>query len=249
LTVREVADVYQLHGMLTESEVAFLYRLGQVNHCDGVIVEIGSFKGKSTIALARGAATRHEAKIYAIDPHRIQPEEGYLEDTQAEFLANIKNAGVESRVIPMIMTSEAAAQGWNKPVRLLWIDGDHRYEPTKLDFTLWEPFVVEGGIVAMHDTIRKNGPKRVLWEKVFGSGRFQQIAIVDNITAMRKVKKTGFLAGARNTLTLCLRGLYIGARKSRVPYSKPAGRWLLRKLTAQAWFPLALFIFSISIAR
>jgi hypothetical protein len=84
------------------------------------------------------------------------------------------------------MTSEAAAQGWDKPIRLLWIDGDHRYEPAKLDFTLWEPFLVEAGILAMHDTIRKNGPKRVLWENVFRSGRFQEIAIVDNITAVRQ---------------------------------------------------------------
>lgn len=248
-TVREVADVYKIPGMLTDGEVDFLYRLGQVNHCAGVIVEIGSFKGKSTIALARGAAATHKAQVYAIDPHRIQPEEGYLEDTEAAFLANLKKGGVENQVVPMMMTSDAAVKGWDKPVRLLWIDGDHRYEPSKLDFTLWEPYVVEGGIVAMHDTIRKQGPKRVLWEYVFGSGRFQEIAIVDNITAMRKVSKTGVLATLRDYVTLGLRGIYIAARKSGIPFSKPAGRWLLRKLTVQAWFPLALFIFCTSIAR
>jgi predicted O-methyltransferase YrrM len=248
-TVQEVADIYKLGGMLTNSEVDFLYRLGKVNHCDGVIVEIGSFKGKSTIALARGAGATHKAKVYAIDPHRIQPEEGYLEDTEAAFLANIKRSGLEHQVVPMIMTSEAAAKQWSQPVRLLWIDGDHRYEPAKLDFTQWEPHVVEGGIIAMHDTIRKRGPKRVLWEHVFRSGRFHEIAIVDNITAMRKVQKVGFLAALRNYATLGLRGIYIAARKSGLPYAKPAGRWLLRKLTAQAWLPLALFIFSSNMAR
>jgi len=59
----------------------------------------------------------------------------------------------------MIMNSEKAAHGWSKPIRLLWIDGDHRYEPAQLDFKLWEPFVVEGGIIAMHDTIRKKVPR------------------------------------------------------------------------------------------
>lgn len=39
-------DVYGLPGMLTYDEVDFLYRLGQVDHCEGVIVEIGSWKGK-----------------------------------------------------------------------------------------------------------------------------------------------------------------------------------------------------------
>jgi predicted O-methyltransferase YrrM len=235
--------------MLTENEVDFLFRLGRVNHCPGVIVEIGSFKGKSTIALARGAAATHGGKVYAIDPHRIQPEEGYLEDTEAEFFANIRKGGVEEQVEPMVMTSAEAAKNWARPVRVLWIDGDHRYEPSKLDFTLWEPHVVEGGIIAMHDTIRKPGPKRVLWEKVFRSGRFQEIAIVDNITAARKVARCRPGAHLRDQATLALRAIYIAARKSRVPLAKPAGRWMLRKLTAQSWLPLALFIFCASMAR
>ena len=67
-----------------------------------------------------------------------------------EAIANIARAGVKDSVVPMIMTSEEAAKGWNQPIRLLWIDGDHRYEPAKLDFTLWEPFLVEGGILALH---------------------------------------------------------------------------------------------------
>ena len=160
--MEDLQDVHTLPGMLTAAEVECLFKLGQFNDRAGVIVEIGSWKGKSTVALARGASRVHDEKIYAIDPHGVLPEEGYLQDTSAEFLDNIKRTGVEARVVPMIMTSEAAAQGWDKPIRLLWIDGDHRYEPAKLDFTLWEPFLVEGGILAMHDTIRKNGPKRVL---------------------------------------------------------------------------------------
>ena len=247
--MKELKDVYPLPGMLTLAEIDCLFQLGQFNQCAGVIVEIGSWKGKSTVALARGAGKVHNEKIYAIDPHKILPEEGYLEDTEAEFRATIKQAGVDSRVEPLIMTSEQAARGWNKPIRLLWIDGDHRYEPAKLDFTLWEPHLVEGGILAMHDTIRKKGPKRVLWEYVFRSTRFQEIAIVDNITAVRKVKQAGYGARIRKSVTLAARALYIAARKSHVPNSRRWGRNLLRKLTAQAWMPLVLCVFSTSIAR
>jgi predicted O-methyltransferase YrrM len=235
--------------MLTAAEVECLFKLGQFNERAGVIVEIGSWKGKSTAALARGASKVHNEKVYAIDPHGVLPEEGYLQATTDEFLDNIKRAGVEASVVPMIMTSEAAARGWDKPIRLLWIDGDHRYNAAKLDFTLWEPFLVQGGLLAMHDTIRKPGPKRVLWEDVFRSGRFQEIAIIDNITAARKVKKASLLARMRNYLTLALRAIYIGARKSSVPYSKSAGRKLLRKLTSQSWLPVILFAFSANIAR
>ncbi len=247
--MKELEDVYPLPGLLTAGEVDCLYRLGQINHCSGVIVEIGSWKGKSTVALARGASRVHDAKVYAIDPHKPLPVEGYTEDTEAAFMANIEKTGVADRVVPMIMTSEQAARGWNQPVRLLWIDGDHRYEAANLDFTLWEPHVVIGGIIAMHDTIRKKGPKRVLWEKVFLSGRFQEIAIVDNITAVRKVEKRSVVGKIRDCATLALRGVYIAARKSHVPLSKPVGRYLLKTLTNQSWMPVILLVFTSSIAR
>jgi predicted O-methyltransferase YrrM len=247
--VKELDDVYHLPGMLTPAEVDCLFQLGQFNQRQGVIVEIGSWKGKSTVALARGSAKKTDEKIYAIDPHSILPEERYFEDTTSEFLANVDRAGVKDQVIPMVMTSEEAAKGWNQPIRLLWIDGDHRYEPAKLDFTLWEPFLVEGGILALHDTIRKQGPKRVLWEHVFHSSRFQEIAIVDNITAVRKVKRASMLARLRKYVTLALRAIYLASRKSRVPHSKTIGRKLLRRCTRQTWLPVILFVFSANIAR
>jgi predicted O-methyltransferase YrrM len=240
--VEKLEEVYAVPGMLTHDEVDCLYRLGQMNHCGGVIVEIGSWQGKSTIALALGAVKAHREKIYAIDPHAVQPEEGYLEDTRSAFVANIKQASVDGQVIPMIMTSKEAARDWRQPIRLLWIDGDHRYESVQQDFQLWEPFLLDGGIIALHDTIRKKGPKKVLWENVFRSCRFQDIAIVDNITAARKVRKASLLATSRKWLTIVLRGIYIGARKSRVPGSKPVGRLLLKKWTSQIWLAGPLFI-------
>lgn len=242
--MQELEDVYRLPGMLTLAEIDCLFQLGQYDQRNGVIVEIGSWKGKSTVALARGARKVNGAKIYAIDPHKILPEEGYYEDTEAEFRATLLQAGVDDCVVPMIMTSEEAARGWNQSVRLLWIDGDHRYQAAKLDFALWEPHLVEGGILAMHDTIRKRGPKRVLWEEVFRSGRFQEIAIVDNITAIRKVRRASFSARLRNYSTLALRALYIAARKGRIANSKSVGRRLLKQWTRQTWLP-AIWLISL----
>lgn|SRR5919106_1635169 len=67
------------------------------------------------------------------------------------------------------------------------------------------------GSLAMHDTIRKNRPKRVLRESVFRSDRFQEIAIVDSITAVRKVKRAFPCARLRKYVTLALRAIYIAA--------------------------------------
>ncbi len=229
--MKELYEILEVPGMLTQNEVEYLYRLGQINSGKGVIVEIGSWKGKSTISLARSSIAAGGEKVYAVDPHKPLAEEGYFEDTEAEFRKNIKEAGVEACVVPMVMTSEAAAKGWNQPIRLLWIDGDHRYEQVRQDFLLWEPHVIEGGIIAMHDTIRKKGPKRVLWESIFRSDRFQGISIVDNITAAKKVKRASVLGKLAKWLTIGFRAVYIAARKMRLPYAKPVGRWILRRLT------------------
>ena len=221
----------KVEGMLTPDEGRYLYKLAQHNPGKGAIVEIGSWKGKSTIWLALGAKAVGGDKVVAIDPHTPLPEEGYLEDTEAVFRRNIAEAEIDGHVIPMVMTSEEAVKGWNRPISLLWIDGDHRYEQARRDFLLWEPHVIEGGIVAMHDTIRKKGPRRVLWEEIFRSDRFQGISIVDNITAARKVKNTSPWGKLIKWITIGCRGLYIAARKIRIPYAKPVGRWMLKKLT------------------
>ena len=229
--MQKLEEILKLPGMLTPNEVVYLHSLAGGSPAGGVIVEIGSWKGKSTICLALGSMAAGGAKVYAVDPHKPLAEEGYVEDTEAEFAKNIKAAGVESHVVPLVMTSEHAARGWDKPVALLWIDGDHRYEQVKRDFLLWEPHVMDGGIIAMHDTIRKQGPKRVLWESVFHSDRFQGISIVDNVTAARKVSRLTIRARLAKWATIGCRALYIAARKLRLPYAKPVGRLLLRKLT------------------
>ncbi len=221
----------KVEGMLTPTEGRYLCQLAQSKPGKGVILEIGSFKGKSTISLALGSMAISGEKVYSVDPHKVLAEEGYFEDTKAEFLNNLKEAGVESHVVPMIVSSEEAAKGWDKPISLLWIDGDHRYEQVRKDFLLWEPHVIDSGLIALHDTIRKKGPKRVLWENVFRSNRFQDISIVDNITAARKMTKISFRAKILKWFAIGCRALYIAARKVRIPYAKPAGRWALKKLT------------------
>ncbi len=44
--MKTLDDVHQLPGMLSVAEVECLFRLGQFNGATGVIVEIGSWKGK-----------------------------------------------------------------------------------------------------------------------------------------------------------------------------------------------------------
>ena len=69
-------DLYGLPGLITRAEVDCLYQLGQFTACAGTIVEIGSWKGKSTIALARGAATVGDEKVHASIPIQSSQKKG-----------------------------------------------------------------------------------------------------------------------------------------------------------------------------
>lgn len=98
--MKHIPPILHVPGMLSQNEGEYLYHLAQLNPAKGVIVEIGSWKGKSTICLALGSMAVSGEKVYAVDPHKPLAEEGYTEDTEAQFRENIRNAGVESHVVP-----------------------------------------------------------------------------------------------------------------------------------------------------
>src|SRR5207247_307404 len=56
-------------GFLTEREARFLALAAACVPAQGVILEIGSFKGKSTVGLASVAARYRLGKVVAVDPH------------------------------------------------------------------------------------------------------------------------------------------------------------------------------------
>lgn len=53
--------------------------------------------------------------------------------------------------MPVAAISEQAVREVGHPVRLVFIDGDHRYESVKNDIAAWSPCVIDGGIIAFHD--------------------------------------------------------------------------------------------------
>jgi MMP 1-O-methyltransferase len=183
-------------GFLWEDEGILLYNLAKNCKGDGVIVEIGSFKGKSTTWLGNGSKEGNNVKIYAIDPHTGSSEhqkEGQKFWTFDVFKENIKKAGVEDIITPLVMFSEEAEKDFKEPIEVLFIDGAHEYEYVKLDFELWEPKVINGGYIAMHDTDDSwTGPQRIAKDLMYKSGKFRHIRIVDSITCGKKVGSNTF---------------------------------------------------------
>ena len=118
--------------------------------------------GRSTCWLASGSKMAGREKVTAVDHFRGSPEHKKGQSLEEEallrdgsllptFLKNIETAGLADHVIPMEARSRAAAEGWDKPIRLLFIDEDHSYDASKKDFENWSPHMVPGGLIAFHD--------------------------------------------------------------------------------------------------
>src|SRR5262245_17675583 len=63
----DLARVAATDGQMTDEEAACIHALAR-DATGGCIVEIGSFHGKSTVALALGARAGAGARVYAVDP-------------------------------------------------------------------------------------------------------------------------------------------------------------------------------------
>lgn len=143
-------------GWLSLREAMVLYELARCVPASGEIVEIGSYKGRSTIALAYGAKYGNQkGYVWAIDPHEgVIQENGHPVEngTFQEFQDNTERAGIADIVRPLVMTSREASRKWKKTIRLLFIDGLHDERHATEDYSLWAPFVSrEGGVIAFHD--------------------------------------------------------------------------------------------------
>ena len=164
-------------GFLSEREARFLMLAAAAAPVDGAIVEIGSFKGRSTVGLAYVAQRYGLGSVVAIDPHTspstTDPDFGSRTSSYDEFQENLRRARVADAVEIRRAFSQEVARNWSRPIRLLWIDGDHVYEAVKQDLALFRPYLAPGAIVAMHDVLGTwPGPLRVFVEDVLDSDDF-----------------------------------------------------------------------------
>jgi predicted O-methyltransferase YrrM len=161
-------------------ENGFLFECARDGAGQGAIVEIGSFKGRTAVSLVFGSRRKGREKIYAIDPQE-NPE------VKAAFLENIRKGRAEDYILPIFKRSEDAAKEFHEPIRLLFIDGCHEYADVKKDILLWKGFLIEGGIIAMHDYLSKNSPaflegvQRAVDECIVGNPDFVVEGVIDSI--------------------------------------------------------------------
>lgn len=170
-------QAHDLPGYMGEREFRALGLLAACAPGAGAVVEIGSFKGKSTVALARIGAYYGLGPVISIDPHTApsstDPILGGQSSSFEDFLATLRSTGLEEHVEVHRAYSRDVAKAWDRPIRLLWIDGDHTYDGAKADFDLFFPYLADGAIVALHDALHEfEGPIRVFVENMLRSDQF-----------------------------------------------------------------------------
>ena len=198
-----------IHGWTTLEELEFLYRTARSLKNLGVIVEIGSWQGRSTVCIAQGSKQGKHAQVYAIDSFTGSIENqrpGLKVWTLDDFKNNLAKAGVADIVTTIVGTSEDAAKNWNKPIEFLFIDGDHEYAAVEKDFLLYSPHLIDGGIVAFHDTTPNlkailqggpffglPGPRKVVEKYIFKSRQFKNVGLFGGIIYAVKCESSSWL--------------------------------------------------------
>lgn len=192
-----------LKGGITAEEGALLYRYA-ADTKDGCIVEVGSFRGKSAVALALGVRSQEASTrppIYCIEPHR--PFTGFYAgefgpQDRGVFYEVMCRTGAFAEVALINLSSEQVAPLWQEPVSLAFIDGDHSYEGVRRDFECWEPHLLTGGMLAFDDATDPTcGPYQLVRE-IVDSGRFIQIEGVGKLVVLKKISDTSLVGEGAN---------------------------------------------------
>ena len=183
------AAAESVDGWLSERQGIALFEAAARCSGRGAIVEIGSWKGRSTIWLASGARLAGQ-RVVAVDPH-VNSREDPVARTLDEFAENIRRAGLEDAVTPLVMSSFEAARVVNGGVELLFIDGDHSDTGAEQDADIWLPRIVEGGTVLMHDVITASypGPRNVFRRRICWGAAYADVRRVGSMGIARRVAR------------------------------------------------------------
>jgi len=152
----------EIEGQFTESEGDDLQELSK----NKVVLEIGSWYGRSTVCLAEVAQ-----QVYACDPHKAANTQilGEKFVSLDNFKENIQ--GYNNIVLLLGKSEDMVPSLGNRFFDVVWIDGCHNYSAVKMDIEVALPKLKDKGIMVFHDWgwdgNKDGGPSKAVKE-IFG---------------------------------------------------------------------------------
>ena len=171
----------EVPGHLTLREVIALKDTARAFALRGIVVEIGSFMGKSSNCLAESISCGG-GHLYCVDTWENDAMPGGKIDNYQEFLKNMEKW--ESVYTPLRGKSSDIVKSWSKPIDYLWVDGDHSYKGCAEDIRNWFPFLKKKGWLCLHDYANPCGVERAAQELL--QGKIDKYFFVDSIFFGRK---------------------------------------------------------------
>jgi len=199
-------DINTVKGFLAADEAQALHDHAAELSKRGPVLEIGSYCGKSTVYIGV-ACKQNGGVLYAVDHHRGSEEhqkgEEYhdpdlydagsaLMDSFREFRKNMRAAGLEDTVVPIVAPSKLASKQWATPLAMVFIDGGHSWEAALADYRSWAPHVMIGGLLAIHDLFpnpAEGGQAPYdIYKLALASGLFEALPVVNTLGLLRRVQ-------------------------------------------------------------
>ncbi len=211
-----VAGLEDVEGWLSDDQARRLADAAARVPEPGRIVEIGSFRGRSTIVLRRAAAPG--AMVVAVDSHgggdrgpqEISPDAARGDADHEAFHENLRRAGLDDGVTHVRRMSQDALGAVDGEVDLLYVDGAHRYAPARTDIERWGGRVRPGGTMLVHDAYNAVGVMLAQLRLLFASRRWRYVGRSRSLAEYRRED----LAGA--------------ARAANVARQLPGLAWFVR---------------------
>jgi len=173
-----------LSGLIDADQGDVLRRLAAAVPAGRAIVEIGSFKGKSTAFLADGARAGGGARVFAVDPWDLPGnpygKHGFSAPAVREaFESQLKACRLWGRVTPVRAFSVDAAAAYDgPPIGLLYIDGDHEEVAVRADVAAWSPHLAPDHVLVFDDLDTKRNPGvRVVVDELAARYTVEKVAV------------------------------------------------------------------------
>ena len=189
----------KIDGWLSRKEAETLY--DYAGKATGPIVEIGSWQGRSTAAIAMGSKAGNRQQVYSVDDYKGVPPgshptnfgktTGWRSSSPEILRQNLNQCGINGEVQIVEKASVVAAKELPNELGMVFIDGDHSYEAVCNDIDAWMPKLKVGGYAIFHDTTAADaGVVTAFKEKIMADplqwlviGRTDSAMVVQKINA------------------------------------------------------------------